>query len=196
MFSVKTLKGVNEKMRLYFLTIWSILDPIYYSLTRLKYVIDESNHRHIFRVRLTRYKGRNVILSDGTIIQKNDLLIKIHLHNIRLLKDVYQLTSDIKKARYIYEQVKKGLPHLANYIQSHPKSEEIKGIIGITMLHKGCNRLGFETIPIQNKWYCMFKQIVFFPIQYLSSNHLRMDDMIRLPKYLFMSKSKLLKQYK
>jgi hypothetical protein len=157
--------------------------------------MDESHQRHIFRVRLTRYKGRNVVLSDGTIIQKNDLLIKIHLHNIRLLKDIYHLTSEIKKARYIYEQVGKGLPHLANYIQSHPQSEDIKGIIGITMLHKGSKRLGFETVPIRNKWYCTFKQIVFLPIHFLASNQLSFQEMIRPPKYLFMSKNKLLKQF-
>jgi hypothetical protein len=184
------------KMRLYFLSIWSILDPIYYLFTRLIYLEDGNQQRNIFRVRLTRYKGKEVILKDGTTIKKNDVLVKIHLHNVRLLRDMNSVESDTKRGRIIYKHVLNGMPSLAHFIHSHPRCQEIKGIIGITMLHKGCNRLGFETYDINNPVYRFIKQVVFVPMYCLSVSKINSQSIRRQPKYLFMSKEALLALYK
>lgn len=183
------------KMRLYFLSIWSILDPIYYLFTRLTYLEDSNKNRNVFRIRLTRYRGADVVLSDGTYVKKNDLLIKIHLHNVRLMKEMHNLESETKKGRLIFTHVRSGLPSLAEYIQNHPDYNEIKGIVGITMLHKGCNRLGFETFPIKNRLYKLIKQIVFIPMYCLSVAQISSKSLKRPPKYLFMSKEILINQY-
>ncbi|MGM0876667.1 MAG: YkoP family protein [Bacillota bacterium] len=42
-------------MRSYFLSFWNILDPLYYLLTKLEYI---DCHSGIFRVRLTKIKGK------------------------------------------------------------------------------------------------------------------------------------------
>ncbi|RAK22285.1 hypothetical protein B0I26_102277 [Anoxybacillus vitaminiphilus] len=181
------------KMRQCFLTIWSALDPIYYFCSRLEYVEDQTKNRDIFRVRLTKYKGRNIVLSDGTEIIKNDLLLKIHLHNVRLIKELIRLDNEIKKGRHIYEQVKRGLPNLTEYLQRHEQFADIKGIIGITILNKGCERLGFETFSIMNPFYKWYKQTAFAPMYLIS--RFRLDSFRKPPKYLFMSKDKLLKLY-
>jgi hypothetical protein len=180
-------------MRQCFLAIWSVLDPIYYFCSRLEYVEDNTKSRDIFRVRLTKYKGRDIVLSDGTKITKNDLLLKIHLHNVRLIRELIRLDSEIKKGRLIYEQVKRGLPNLTGYLQRHEQFANIKGIIGITILNKGCERLGFETFSIINPIYKWYKQMTFVPIYLISQ--FRLDSFRRSPKYLFMSKNKLIKLY-
>ncbi|MBA2875962.1 YkoP family protein [Thermaerobacillus caldiproteolyticus] len=181
------------KVRQCFVAVWGIFDPIYYACSRLEYIEDPDQNRHIFRVRVTKYKGRDVILSDGTKIQKNDLLLKIHLHNVRLIRELIRFESEIKKGRYIYKQVKNGLPHLATYLRNHEQFAQIKGIVGITALNKGCERLGFETFSIVNPLYQWFKQTAFLPIYWISQ--FRFDSMRRPPKYLFMSKQQLLRLY-
>jgi hypothetical protein len=187
-------KGVvMVKMKQCFLAIWSVFDPIYYFCSRLEYVQDKSKNRDIFRVRLTKYKGRDIMLSDGTHITKNDLLIKIHLHNNRLVNELTRLNSEIKKGRLIYEQVKRGLPNLAIYLQRHEQFANIKGIIGITVLNKGSERLGFETFSIINPFYKWYKQMTIVPMYLISIS--RLDSLRRPPKYLFMSKDKLIKLY-
>ncbi len=183
------------RVRFCFLSIWTILDPIYYMFTRLKYIYCENNHRTIFRIRLTRYKGIPLTLADGTIIKKNDLLIKIHLHNVKLMNEMCKIKGETVKGRLIYNKVKEGLPGLAAYVQQHPQFDEIKGIIGITMLNKGCKRLGFETFSIKNKLYCLVKQIVFIPMYLLTSNQYTRNTLKRPPKYLFMTKGDLLSKY-
>ena len=86
-------------MRSCFLSIWSVIDPFYYFFSRLT-LIDKSQS-NIFRVRLTKYKGIDVVLSDGTVIKKNDVLIKIHLHNIKLIKEMQHIESAVRRGLLI-----------------------------------------------------------------------------------------------
>ncbi|MEH7236462.1 YkoP family protein [Bacillus sp. JJ1562] len=180
------------RMKLCVITIWTILDPIYYAFTRLTYVEDNE----ILRVKVTKYKGRSCVLADGTEIKKNDLLIKIHLHNVILLRELLRLKSETSKARLVYKQVKQALPGVADYLHNHPKKNDIKGIIGITALNKGSRRLGFETIKISNKIYLWFKLIVFLPMYYMAVSNISTQSLRRHPMYLFMSKDTLFELYR
>ncbi|WP_047984521.1 YkoP family protein [Ornithinibacillus californiensis] len=177
-------------MKSYLLGAWNVFDPVYYSFTRLRYVRDQEQKPTLFRVRLTRYKGRSTILKDGTIIHKNDLLIKIHLHNVKIMNELYAVTSDTKRAVYIYHMVKRAMPVLAEYVRKHPRYGEIKGIIGITTLHKGSTRLGFDNVSIHNALYRSYKRLTFTPINYIASSSMHHE-----PVYLFMSKDELVKRY-
>ncbi|KAB2334819.1 hypothetical protein F7731_13745 [Cytobacillus depressus] len=184
-------------MRGYVLSIWNWLDPIYYFFSRLTLLPCEGAKSNIFRIRVTKYKGRNVILSDGTRINKNDILVKIHLHNAKLLKELKDIKSDLKKAKFIYHYVQKSLPEVEHYIRECRQAYMIKGIVGITMLNKGCERLGFEVVDISNPIYKWFKWFAFLPIELLAEKHTSWEILIsRKPNYLFMSTNKLSEMYK
>lgn len=175
--------------------IWGLIDPLYYHCTRLTYL--PTREDNIFRVRLTKYKGRNIVLSDGTQINKNDTLVKIHLHNVRLLNEFKNLNSEMKKAKMIYSYVKRSLAGVDIYIQNHPHSSEIKGIIGITTLNKGCERLGFEVLGISHPIYKWFKRIAFLPIDMISSQNSFLHILKHhKPSYLLMSTDKLSNMYR
>ena len=182
-------------MRDYLVSIWGLIDPLYFHCTSLTCLsIKEDN---IFRVRLTKYKGRNIVLSDGTQINKNDILVKIHLHNVRLLKEFKNMNSEMKKAKMIYNYVKRSLPGIDLYIQNQSHSTEIKGIIGITTLNKGCERLGFEIFDISHPIYNWFKRIAFLPIEMISSQNSFLHVLKHhKPSYLLMSTDKLSNMYR
>nr|WP_097157970.1 hypothetical protein [Bacillus oleivorans] len=183
-------------MRLYFISLWSIVDPIYYYFTRLRYLDSPAGSPPIFRVRLTKYKGRNVVLSDGTAINRNDILVKIHLHNVRLLKDLNEIHNDVKKSVILYHKVKQSLPYLSRYIERHGKKSEIKGIIGITFINKGIKRLGFEQVEILNPFYKWYKLMTLYPIHLISGSHSSLKGNKKpCPSYLFMSKDGLISKY-
>lgn len=177
------------------LWFWKLLDPLFYSCSRLQYIKDDKNKRSIFRVRVTKYKGKNIILSDGTTIGKNDLLLKIHLHNVRLLKDYAKIKNDLKRSRLIYKVVLHSMPTLANYLKEHPKEEKIKAIIGITTLNRGVQSLGFECYPPDSVWYRLFKQLGQLPIFLLSGTPLQYIKKHQLT-YLFLSKKILYGKYR
>jgi hypothetical protein len=180
----------------YILFLWRCIDPFYFQCSRLTYLDSANNEKNVFRVRLTRYKGKSVTLADGSRIVKNDLLVKIHLHNIRILKEVQNMKSELKKTRFIYKKVEKSLPALAKYMKNHNKSDDIKGVIGITSLNRGTRRLGFEETAISNTLYKRFKQLSLLPISFLSYDNLSLKMLHKnTPCYLFMSKDRLLEKY-
>ncbi|WP_458413116.1 YkoP family protein [Schinkia sp. CFF1] len=185
-------------MRGYVLSIWDFFDPLYFSCTRLTIPPRAGMENNIFRIRLTKYKGKEVILSDGTKINKNDLLIKIHLHNVKLLKELKDIKSELKKAKIIYRHVQQSLPGVEHFLRNNRRSGEIKGIVGITHLNKGCERLGFEIFDISHPLYKWFKWFAFLPIDILSSRNNSIRHMFKLhfPKYLFMSSDQLTKLYR
>ncbi|QKY69922.1 hypothetical protein [Lentibacillus sp. CBA3610] len=174
-------------MKSYLLTLWNTFDPIYYNFTRLHHVADHEHNKTIFRVRLTKYKGKTVVLKDGTTIHKNDLLLKIHLHNVRMIRELKQVKSEMKKAILLYHMIRNDLQCLSRYVEKHPRRYAIKAIIGITALHKGTERLGFETFSLQNRYYRLVKQLTFSLIGFIANtaNH-------NVPVYLFMSTNQLL----
>lgn len=182
------------KVKSYVLSIWDLMDPVYYSFTRLTYV-DSDPKRNIFRVRLMRYRGKGITLGDGTHLQKGDLLLKIHLHNVVLLKEILPMINDLKKARHIFRWVEKSLPGIASYVKNHPKAEQIKGLIGITMLNKGCHPLGFETHPISSLYYRSYKWFTLIPIYLLSVSRPFKTFKKQSPEYLLMSKDILMEKY-
>lgn len=182
-------------MRDVIILLWNFLDPFYQSCTRLTFPIEKKKD-NIFRIRLTKYKGRNVILSDGTNICKNDTLVKIHIHNVKLISELKDINSDFKRASILYKRVKHSLPDVYMYIANHPRREKIKGILGISSLNRGSEHLGFDTFDIHHPLYKRFKQIAFFSISYLSRKNGSIRDLIKQqPKYLMMSKQMLKKKY-
>lgn len=184
-------------MREYMFFIWSFVDPIYFRCSRLSYLPKTNSVRNIFRVRLTRYKGRNITLSDGTEITKNDFLIKVHLHNLHLLKELKGVSNELKRAKIIYRYVQHSLPGIEQYIRNHSKSNQLKGIIGITGLNKGCERLGFEVFKITNPFYRRLKWLSSFPISVLSRKiNIKKHIKNFQPSYLLMSKEKLSTMYR
>lgn len=123
--------------------------------------------------------------------------MKIHLHNVRLLKEIKDINSDLKKAKVIYRYVQKSLPAVETYIRNYCNSNEIKGIIGITHINKGCERLGFEVVDIIHPVYKWFKRLAFLSIGVLSTKDTSIWNILKQqnPYYLFMSTSKLSNMY-
>ncbi|MDR6998446.1 YkoP family protein [Neobacillus niacini] len=181
-------------IRLAILWIWKLIDPLFYLCSRLHYIHEENKKKSIFRVRITKYKGKNVILSDGTKICRNDLLIKIHLHNVRLLNEYIKIKNDLNRARLIYKIVLSSMPSLALYVNTHPREEQIKGIIGITTINKAVVPLGFETFRPTNGLYRRVKKVGQLPIFLLTKSSFRNFQKNKL-NYLLMSKDKLYQRY-
>ncbi|MCF6095205.1 hypothetical protein L1765_14675 [Microaerobacter geothermalis] len=178
------------------LAAWGILDQIYYLCNRLEYVSQKDN---IFRVRLLKYRGPNLTLSDGTVIRSNDSLLKIHLHNQRLMKEMLSIKDGNQRAFYVYKQVKQSMPGLAQYLDQHIHSHVIKGIVGISILHRGAARLGFDVQEITNEWYKRYKLMYMKPMLILCHPEGRLrwtkrkDELV--PKYIVMSKELLFNKY-
>lgn len=178
-----------------FIHMWSLVDKLYFCLSHLEYV--NQSERNIFRVKPLLYRGNALSMSDGTEFRHNDLLLKIHLHNCLLLQEMMTIGNDVKRALYVYNRVENSLPGLAQCIARHPQENKIKGVIGITLLTRGVKKLGFEVREISNPYYLQIKQAYLKPMFILChpnrKNMAKEKDLV--PKFLIMSKEKLLENY-
>lgn len=175
---------------------WSFLDNLYYHCSRLQYV--DLKEQNIFRVRLLIYRGPSLSLEDGTTIHSSDLLLKIHLHNCRLMREMQHIQNDIKRALYVYHRVEQSLPGLAEFLINHAEQESIKALLGITVLTKGVKRLGFQSIDIPNPVYKKLKELFLIPMFVLLHPNEKLKCLRNgnlAPKYLVISKEQLFERY-
>ncbi len=149
--SEKEASSLNVAM----LTLWGIWDKIYHCCRRLHYIQREQN---IFRYTILPYRGEKLETKNGYVIQKGDLVIRLHIHNYLLAKRSKGIHSDVQIGLALVREVKRSLPQLANVVKSHPKEREIKGIVGTTLLFKGSGQLGFSISPVPDIWYFRFKR--------------------------------------
>ncbi|WP_353892589.1 hypothetical protein PRVXH_001945 [Proteinivorax hydrogeniformans] len=179
------------------INIWGILDVIYAKLMGLYNIKKTNQDDSIIRVRFVKHWGSDITLEDGTTITKNDLLLKIHLHNVKFIKELSNIKSPIRKGMYAYREVEQAMPGLASFIETHSNYKEIKAVVGVTMLTKGTYRLGFEEKLIKNFCYRWIKYISQIPIYYLSNGCIN-KNMFRKNrvKFLLQSKESILKKNK
>ncbi|MEW9668905.1 hypothetical protein [Ammoniphilus sp. 3BR4] len=175
---------------------WSILDKLYYLCSRLQLV--DQTEQNIFRVRLLTYRGPSLSLEDGTTIHSSDILLKIHLHNCLLMREMQHIQNDVKRALYVYHRVEESLPGLARFLASHPDQEKIKALLGITLLTRGVKPLGFEVVDISNSVYKTLKELFLIPMFILLHPNGKLKCLKKgnlTPKYLVMPKERLLDRY-
>ncbi|RXT13803.1 hypothetical protein [Ammoniphilus sp. CFH 90114] len=176
------------------LPLWGVIDYIYYQFNRLQLV--DRGQENIFRVRVTTYRGKPIYMDDGEVIQPGDLLLKIHLYNYQLMKQMCHLDSDIRRALYVYQAVEQSLPGLAQFVFSHPRANELKGVLGVTLLNRGIKKLGFSSFDIESDWYRTWKKTYMIPMYCICHGQFKLSQTRKLePKYVIMSKERLFERY-
>lgn len=135
-------------------------------------------------------------MEDGTEIMKGDLLVKVHLHNYLLVRKMVGVQSDVKRALLVHDIVKESMPGLARFIKSHPLADQIKGIMGVTVLNRGIKRLGFDSFDLKNPIYHHWKKLYMVPMTAICQGSLgQLWSTKHQPKYLMMSKTTLFYRY-
>lgn len=97
------------------------------------------------------------------------------------------LRNEIKKTRFLYRFIDSSLPDLACMLKTILNP-------GITMLNRGCEKLGFEAFPISSTAYRCLKWMSLMPICLLSVSQPFKNLKKHVPTYLFMSKDQLLQK--
>lgn len=123
------------------LRLWGLWDPIYYHFSRLQYVDQRNN---LFRIALIPYWDSTPLYTRmGEVINKGDLVIKIHIHNYRLAQMIHQRNDSHALGLLLLREIRRSLPGLAHFILTSPFREKIKGLVGTTFLYRGSENLGF-----------------------------------------------------
>lgn len=145
-------------MKPFILFLWGIWDGLYFTFNRMKYV---SKNENLFRIVRKVYRGPSLQTISGHWIHAGDEIIKIHLYNYRLAKEMYRYPKDKSPAIYLKRNIQSSLAGLGSYVEQLPNRERIKGIVGTSLLNRGAERLGFTTYDVETTPYFMIKQYLY-----------------------------------
>lgn len=179
------------------LMLWGVWDAIYFRCSRLEYINKGDN---IFRIVLLRYQGEPLITSDNQQISSGDLILKLHLHNYFFATLCQGVKDETRVVLLLRRHVIKSLPQLAAYLNSLPQADQIKGIVGTTMLHKGVEPLGFSISDVpMNNWFWHFKRwylkLIMRIIHPNGKERIKSWDNYLPLKRVYMSKEELFRRY-
>jgi hypothetical protein len=178
------------------LMLWGVWDAIYYRCTRLQYIEKKKN---IFRIVLLRYRGEPLVTSDNRIISPGDLILKLHIHNYYFATLCREVKDDTRVVLLLRRHILNSLPQLASYLASLKEADEIKGIVGTTMLHKGVEPLGFSISDVPMNWFFLWKRwylrLLVRLIHPDGKQRLRQWDESMPLKRVYMSKEELFRRY-
>lgn len=124
------------------ISLWLMWEAAFHVLFRLKKVGDDDVPA--FHYRVTTYTGENVQLSTGGSVEKGDKIAELHFDNRMLSGIAAESKSPIATGIRMLREVERALPHLADQLVSDPEAQHIKAVYGVTMVHRGADRLGFE----------------------------------------------------
>lgn len=121
----------------------------------------------IFYSRLCKYHGMTILLENGEKLCAGDLVVELHFNNEKLFQMISESSSSVQLAVNIIRDVQRFLPTLTQYLKLH---QEVRGIYGITMIHRGSTQLGFtvKELPkgmlyILSHLYLRFLILIFHP---------------------------------
>lgn len=178
------------------LTLWGLWDDVYQRCTRLKYIEKGAN---IFRVVLLRYRGETLVTDDQQVIRNGDLILKIHIHNYYFATLCKGVKDELRLALLLRRHIMQSLPKLASYLESMAQKEEVKGIVGTTMLHKGVQPLGFSISDVPMNWFFRYKRwylrLLLRIIHPDGKRRVQTWDTEMPLKRVYMSKDMLLQRY-
>ena len=109
---------------------------------------------YIFRMRVTRHRGRRVVLKDGTVVDPGDLVGELHLDNERAVA----LHAEGHGGFRFRQELFRLLPALGLDLQTRPEYRTIKALFGASLFWRNPSlvaRAGFEQRPLPpfTRWW-------------------------------------------
>ncbi|TCP59453.1 hypothetical protein EV586_101672 [Tumebacillus sp. BK434] len=134
------------------LTLWKWGDILYRMVRRFDY--EDRQGKNIFRIRVRHYTGPDIRLPDGKEIHSGDWVGFLHFYNLRLQQMLHGVKSDNRRGLIVLRETQRSLPELVEFLRKHPRGERIKALIGVTLLNRGVEPLGFTVQDVPpTRWY-------------------------------------------
>ncbi|MBX5436800.1 MAG: hypothetical protein IRZ33_06255, partial [Alicyclobacillaceae bacterium] len=111
---------------------------------------------HLFFVAKHRYLGRPFEV-DGVRVGWFDPVVELHMNNEVLLEALRTQRSIVGLAVKLLQEAKRSLPALAACLSQEPY-RGIQVVYGITFIHRGVDRFGFQALPLRRPLLARFVQ--------------------------------------
>jgi len=177
--------------------IWSTLDWIIRKLSRITDL--RPGQGSLLRVAVRKYRGKDWLMPDGSILRAGDTYIELHINNEYLLRTIGQKTSVERTALLALREARQDLPYLAQMLRQEKHLQQVNVLMAITLLHRGTEHLGFTSYDLPRgplrlliKWYERWLLGLYHPGGFKGLSSYREE---LTPKYIVMTKKELFKRY-
>ncbi|MGE5703137.1 MAG: YkoP family protein [Clostridia bacterium] len=178
------------------LLLWGLWDTVYQRCTRLKYV---DKGRNIFRIVKVPYRGETLVTSDNQQICSGDLILRLHIHNYLFACECNGIADETRVVLRLRRLIVSSLPQLALYLATLPQSQQIKGVVGTTMLNKGVEQIGFTVSDVPMTWFFRYKRwylkYLLLAIHPNGRERIKNYNKRTTLKRVYMSKEELFRRY-
>jgi peptidoglycan-N-acetylglucosamine deacetylase len=123
---------------------WMLWEKLFHVLFRLRPVGDGKS----FNYRVRRYSGPPLDLRGDTTLHSGDYVMELHFENQMLFELSRDSRSDVQTGIKLIRQVERALPDLARELGTVRRGDQVKGLYGVSMIHRGSESLGFETFEL------------------------------------------------
>lgn len=131
---------------------WMAWERCFHVLFRIVDLGDDS----LLHYRIRPYRGKALTLDDGVTIRPGDKIIELHFDNAKLRELLKSARSVMKIAIYLIRETERSLPMLARHMKSRPEFHEVKGLYGISMIHRGPEAFGFSVRDLPDGMFRFF----------------------------------------
>lgn len=146
---IKLTERAKERQLSWFkkslITLWLQYERLFHLAFQLKQVGVESPALHY---RMISYSGQPIELAEGERLSKGDRVVELHFDNRKLSGIAAEAASPLAAGIRMLREVEAALPMLAHQLAHDPAAADAKALYGVTMIHRGADRFGFEVIPL------------------------------------------------
>ncbi|MGG1663118.1 polysaccharide deacetylase family protein [Brevibacillus sp. NRS-1366] len=178
------------------ISLWMKWEKIFHMVSGMK-PIDVNNQFLHVRVRI--YRGKTIRLADGEEIRKGDRIAELHFDNELLFTMTTSSRSSIQLAIQMIRATEQLLPKILRLLRSHPTYQNVKGIYGVSLVHRGAKQLGFSVIDLQKGPLSLFikayLRILLIVVHPQGKQRLQSKKDLLIPKIIAMSTKELVRKY-
>jgi peptidoglycan/xylan/chitin deacetylase (PgdA/CDA1 family) len=130
--------------------LWLLYEKAFHAVFRLKPVGGENPTFH-YRVRT--YAGQHVDMGEGRQLKKGDTIVEIHFDNRMLQNIASHGGPPVHTAIRLLREMEKAIPQMMSQIAADPEAENARAMVGVTMIHRGADRFGFQIVKLEKGWF-------------------------------------------
>lgn len=176
---------------------WMLWEQLFLKLFRIV-AIDLENP--LLKVRVREYTGSQTItLDDGEQIFKGDLIAELHFDNRILFQLSANAASEVQLAIQIIRKMEIFMPQVNLLLQNDPLWHNVKGLYGISLIHRGSKKLGFSVIDLPKGFFSMTTQLylklLLSVLHPQGKKRLQSKPQLLVPKIIAISKKELMNRY-
>ncbi|RKN84110.1 polysaccharide deacetylase family protein [Paenibacillus ginsengarvi] len=192
--SVKYRLGLFKRV---IVNAWMAWERCFVKLFQLK-LVDSDNP--LVKLRVREYQGRqSIVLPDGEQIRRGDLIAEMHLDNYTLFKLGLDSRSSVQLATQLIRRTRMLMPTISQLLLTDPQYEKVKGLYGITMIHRGSKQLGFTVVDLPEGLFASmtrtYLRLLLYVVHPRGKERLKEKTNLLEPKIVAISKNELKLRY-